>query len=390
MQNTQALMSLLERAADAKDFALIENPARNPAPFPDNSDSLNRDNMAAAMQCITQWESYRPTPLVELPDLAQHCGLGRVLYKDESSRFNLGSFKSLGGAYALAELVRKARERGEAIEQITVATATDGNHGRSLAWGARQLGCTAKIYIHAYVSEQRAEAMRQLGADVTRVDGNYEASLAACKRDANANGWQIISDTSWQGYRQIPLDIMAGYTVMAQEILAQLEATRPTHVFLPVGVGGLAAAVIAALWQDMNADLCQLISVESDKSCCCFRSIAAGTPTDYNIVEETLMAGLSCGEMSEVAWEILLPTLSHCACINDDAIAPLMRWFNQRTPSVEAGECSVAGLAALLQAQQNPSTWQALGLGPDSTVLLLGTEGASDPVLYRQLVEAAA
>jgi diaminopropionate ammonia-lyase len=231
--------------------------------------------------------------------------------------------------------------------------------------------------------------MSALGADVVRINGNYEASLAACKEAAELNSWPIVSDTSWKGYRDTPMQIMAGYSVMSKEIMEQMGLSRPSHTFLPIGVGGLAAGVVAPMWEDMNDKLGQIISVESHFSQCFLDSISNGKPTLVDIKEETLMAGLSCGEVSEIAWEILKPTLSHCMSIADDGIAKIMQLFANGDfgeTSVEAGECSASGLAALLIAKNNPSIWRQLELNKDSTVLLIGTEGATDPILYRQLI----
>ena len=374
--------------AAARDARIIANPAHNPAPFPDDENSLNSRNMQAAMDEITGWDAYAPTPLASLSDLAAFCGVKAVYYKDESTRFGLGSFKALGGAYAASQLVAKKIADGFSASDVTVATATDGNHGRSVSWGAQRAGYNAKIYIHEHVSEERAEAMRAYGAEVTRIAGNYEASLAACKADAEANGWDIVSDTSWEGYLDIPRTIMAGYTVMTNEALDQMGDTMPTHAFLPIGVGGLASAVAAPLWQRMGADLCNLISVESTMSSCFLESIAAGEPTLVDIAEETLMAGLSCGEISALAWDILRTTLTHCVAISDDAVAPLMRWLHQRDQSIEAGECSTSGIAALLQAHAQPEKWREMGFDENSVVLLIGTEGATDRALYEQLIAA--
>ncbi len=368
---------------------IITNAAHSAAAFPNLATSLNADNMAAAMAEISSWDGYAPTPLHNLGDVAALLGVKAVYYKDESPRFGLGSFKALGGAYAAAALVAGRVAEGANPSDVTIATATDGNHGRSVSWGAQRAGCNAKIYIHAHVSEARATAMRAYGADVIRIDGNYEASLDACKNDADTNGWDIVSDTSWPGYVDIPRDIMAGYTVMTNEALSPMGSEHPTHAFLPVGGGGLAAGVAAPLWQDMDADLCKLISVESTMSCCFLDSIAAGEPVLFDITEETLMAGLSCGEVSMLAWEILRPTLSHCMAIGDDAVAPLMKWFRDRSPGIEGGECATSGLAGLLTAHARPDDWQQMGFGPDSVVLLIGTEGATDRDLYEQLVASA-
>lgn len=375
--------------AAGKQARIIANKAHNPSAFPEAAGSLNSDNMKAAFDTITSWDGYAPTPLFSLQDVADFCGVKAVYYKDESPRFGLGSFKALGGAYAAAELVAAKIAEGKTAGDVTVATATDGNHGRSISWGSQRAGYNAKIYIHEHVSEERATAMQAFGADVTRVAGNYEASLAACKADATANGWDVVSDTSWDGYLDIPLKIMAGYTVMTNEALDQMSGTMPSHAFLPVGVGGLASAVAAPLWHRMGTDLCHLISVESTMSACFLESIDAGVPTLVDTSEETLMAGLSCGEISNLAWDILRTNLTHCMAISDDAVAPLMRWFAKRDHPIEAGECSTSGLAALLQAHANADQWSQMGFDENSVILLLGTEGATDRALYDQLIAAA-
>jgi len=366
---------------------IIANKAHRHLPFPDADHLLNKRNMGAALETISAWPGYTPTPLHDLPEIAAHCGVKRVVYKDESTRLGLGAFKALGGAYAVADLVSRKVAAGSDPATLTVTTATDGNHGRSVAWGAQLAGCQAKIYIHEHVSTARETAMQAFGAEVIRIKGNYEMSLQACKADAEAHGWFIVSDTSWEGYIEVPRTIMAGYTVMGQEIINQLAGARLSHAFLPVGVGGLASGVAAPLWAHMGENLCNLISVESTMSACFANSIEAGEPVLVDIKEETLMAGLSCGEVSLVAWEILQPTLSHCMAISDTAVPPLMRWFHERTPSIEAGECSVSGLAALLQAHQHQEAWQEMGFNADSVVLLIGTEGATDPMLYQKIID---
>ena len=380
---------MIAASAAARITKIVINKAHQKSPFPNASESLNADNMALALKEISGWPGYNPTPLHSLPAVAAACGVKAVLYKDEATRFNLGSFKALGGSYAVASLILAQKALGINATDITVATATDGNHGRSVSWGAQLSGCTAKIYIHKHVSIAREQAMQSFGADVIRVNGNYEASLAACKSDAEANGWHIVSDTSWEGYREIPLQVMAGYSVMSHEALAQMRDMRPTHAFLPIGVGGLAAGLVAPLWQAMGDALCKVISVESDMSACFLESIEAQTPTLIEISEETLMAGLSCGEVSGLAWDILRPTLSHCLSITDDAVAPLMRFLGQGLEndlSIEAGECSTAGLAALMAAKRDQSLWSALDFDENSVVLLIGTEGATDPELYQSIM----
>ena len=378
-----------EAAAMVKLNTFIENASKRNTEFPNSKTSLDSKKMFKAYEAISNWPDYKQTELIKLNKVAEWCGIKSVLYKDESTRFGLGSFKALGGAYAVATLAKEYQKEGKDSANLTVATATDGNHGRSVSWGAKLAGCKSKIFIHANVSQERERAMSLLGADVVRINGNYEASLAACKEAAELNNWPIVSDTSWKGYRETPMQIMAGYSVMSKEIIEQMGSSRPSHTILPIGVGGLAAGIVAPMWEDMNANLGKMISVESHFSQCFLNSISNGKPTLVDIKEETLMAGLSCGEVSEIAWEILKPTLSHCMSIADEGIAKIMQLFANGDfgeTSIEAGECSASGLAALLIAKNNPSIWRQLELNKDSTVLLIGTEGATDPILYKQLI----
>ena len=378
-----------EAAKMVKLATFIKNANRQHIEFPNIETSLDSKKMFEAYNAISSWPHYKQTELINLNKVADWCGVKSVVYKDESTRFGLGSFKALGGAYAVATLAKEYQREGRDASELTVATATDGNHGRSVSWGAQLAGCKSKIFIHANVSQERERAMSALGADVVRINGNYEASLAACKESAKLNNWPIVSDTSWEGYRETPMQIMAGYSIMSKEIIAQMDLSRPSHTFLPIGVGGLAAGIVAPMWEDMNDKLGQIISVESHFSQCFLDSISNGKPTLVDIKEETLMAGLSCGEVSEIAWEIRKPTLSHCMSITDGGIAKIMQIFANGgfgETNIEAGECSASGLAALLLAKNNPSIWRELNLNKNSTVLLIGTEGATDPVLYRQLI----
>lgn len=368
----------------------ITNQNHNPGTFPNDAHVLSNAQMQTAQSVIAAWPGYKPTELLELDLVAKACGVKSVLYKDESTRFGLQSFKALGGAYAIADVLNSFVSTGGKPEDFTAATATDGNHGRSVAWGAQQAGCNAKIYIHAHVSTAREDAMKAYGADVIRVDGNYEASLAACKSDAEKHGWQLVSDTSWDGYLDVPRQVLAGYSIISAEVMDQMGEQRPTHAFLPVGVGGLASGIVGPFWDDMGSNMCKAISVESAMSACFLESIRNDRPTLVDIAEETMMAGLSCGEISSLAWDILRPTLSHCLSITDAGVAPLMQAFahgqlTSDNAKIEAGECSTSGLAALIAATSDPALKNQLGLDENSIILLIGTEGATDPALYSDI-----
>jgi len=365
---------------------------------------LPRESFQQALEEIQSWPEYAPTPLIELASVASELSLGAVYYKHEGPRFGLGSFKALGGAYAalrvlqrevtsqIAHQVRLTDIRSgahrDAVATITLASATDGNHGRSLAWGAQRFGAPCRIYIHAEVSEWRAQAMREFGADVIRIDGDYDDSVEQCRRDAETNGWFVVSDTSWPGYTEPPRDVMSGYGVMVAEITEVL-AQAPTHAFLQGGVGGMAAAIAAGLRQVWRKDSPRICIVEPNLAPCLFESAKLGQPTSVDIAEETIMAGLSCGVPSPMAWEVLRNEASDFLVISDELIPPTVRRLAKSQggdPVIEAGESGVAGLAALIEAGRSPDLRRALLLDEDSRVVLIGSEGVTDPEIYAQIM----
>lgn len=367
---------------------------------------LTRAGFAAAAAEIRAWDGYAPTQLQSLDALAGALGLGGILYKDEGARFGLGSFKALGGAYAAGRvLVREInRQRGTAVTlediragrqvaaaaAITLTSATDGNHGRSLAWGASRLGARCVIYIHAEVSEGRAQAIRDLGAEVVRIEGDYDDSVRMARQNADANGWFVVSDTSWEGYVDPPRDVMAGYGVMVDEAVVQC-TDPPTHVVVQGGVGGLAAAVFARLRQTWGVRAPRMIVVEPDLAACLIASARAGTATSVAIDAETVMAGLSCGEPSEIAWRIISQECTDFLTIPDALVAPTMRLLAHPIgddPVVAAGESAVAGLAVTIAAARHRALAGELGLDADSRVLVFGTEGVTDADIYAQMIAA--
>ena len=368
---------------------------------------LSEQDFADAIGEISAWEGYEPTPLVSLGALAAELGVSRIDYKHEGPRFGLGSFKALGGAYAAQrvlqrELARRlekdvsladirAGKHRAASAVITLVSATDGNHGRSLAWACQRFGAPCRIYIHADVSEGRAQAMRDLGAEVVRIDGDYDASVALAREEADRNGWFVVSDTSWPEYSGPPRDVMAGYGVMTHEICDALKEP-PTHVFLQAGVGGLAASVAAMLRQYWGARAPRVIVVEPDRAACLFESARQGRATTVRIGEETIMAGLSCGEPSGMAWEILSEEASDFLTIPDAIVAPTVRLLARPLgddPELEAGESAVAGLAALIAVTQDAGLWAKLGLNDGARVLLIGSEGVTDPAVFAEIMKGS-
>jgi diaminopropionate ammonia-lyase len=381
------------------------NPRLSPA-----EDSLDKaapgvvDAAGFARACteIKAWPGYQPTTLRDLGGLAQKLQVGRIFYKDESTRFGLGAFKAVGGAYAvlrhlqdklgghvtLADLL--AGTYRDRTREITVCTATDGNHGKSVAWGARLFGCRAVIYIHQGVSIGRERAIAAFGAEMRRIPDNYDASVRACAADAAKNGWQVISDTTWEGYREIPRHVMHGYGVMMEEVLAQLPAGEDiTHVFIQAGVGGLPAAAAGYLWLELDALRPKIVIVEPEKAACHFESGKAGTPTAVTGKLDTLMAGLACGEVSPLAWSLLDKASFAFMTVPDAAAVFAMKTLAQgigTDPKIVGGEAGVGGLAGLIAAATEPAARSALLLDATSKILIIGSEGATDPVLYAKLV----
>jgi diaminopropionate ammonia-lyase len=353
---------------------------------------------------IASWPGYAPTQLVDLPWAAATAEVGIVRIKDESGRFGLGSFKALGGAYAVArvlasELARRrvtpaatSRQLAEgafagATAGITVTCATDGNHGRSVAWGARRFGCRCVIYVHGTVSQGRVDAIARYGAEVRRVPGTYDDAVRAAAQAADEHGWFVVSDTSWPGYTGVPVDVMQGYRLMADEAVAVWPEAPPTHCFIQGGVGGLAAAVSIQL-RTTCKPAPALIVVEPDHAACLLASAEAGEITGVPGDLDTLMAGLACGEPSLLAWQELERATAAFMAVPDSAAVECMRLLAKHGLTI--GESGVAGLAGLLLAAADPAARAILGLTRDSRVLLFGTEGATDPDLYRQLVGDAA
>ena len=310
--------------------------------------------------------------------MARACEVDALLLKDESRRFELMSFKALGGAYAVELL---ARERGGG-DGLTVTCATDGNHGRAVAWGARRVGAKAVIFVHETVSQGRIDAIAGFGAEVVVVPGTYDDAVRHAAVVAEQEGWQIVSDTSWPGYADLPRHVMQGYAVLAAEILEA--EPQPTHVFVPGGVGGLAAGVLSWLWELKGPERPVFVVVEPDQAACLFLSAERGEPTTFPGELDTIMAGLACGEPSMLAWRLLGPGTDAFMTITDDAVAQMMR--NLAEERIVSGESGATAIAGFHHAASDPAMREALCIGPHARVVCLSTEGATDPEIYRNIV----
>ena len=343
--------------------------------------SLSRKDIDEAYSSISNWKNYNPTPLIELNKLSKELNLNKIFYKDESKRFNLKSFKALGGAYAVEKITKGNKD-------IVVSTATAGNHGRSVAWGAKRLGLKCKIFISEFVSEARGQAMADLGADVIEVKGNYEKSLIECIKQSTEHNWQIVQDVAWKDYMVVPKYTMAGYTVMMKEIVDQIKNDQITHIILQAGVGGMAGAMVAGIARYLG-NVPETIVVEPDSAACVMESVKTGKIEKIDIKRESLMGGMSCGEVSLVPWEILKSSVKFCISLPDDDIAETMRLLGNSNFSEEkiiAGENSAPGVISLITSCTDAEIKERLKLNSNSNVLVIGCEGDTDKEMYQKLI----
>jgi diaminopropionate ammonia-lyase len=339
-------------------------------------------------------------------------GIGGLWVKDEAVRLSLNSFKVLGGSFAIYRYLQgrlgrpgseitfgelTSAEVRERLGPITFATATDGNHGRGVAWAASVLRQKSVIYVHSRTSSARVNAIRGYGAEVEIVDGTYDDAVRKVNRDAQKNGWQVISDTSWEGYEEIPTWIMQGYTTLfseAQEQLAAQGLEKPSHVLIQGGVGALAASGVGFYQRLFGSEAPKYVVVEPTRAACLLESarIGDGQPHGFEGDLGTIMAGLACGEPSPVAWRLLWSYADVFTAVPDYVSAKGMRVFGvplRGDPGVISGESGAVTLGALmylLESSVGEPLKRHLGLGSDSQVLLVNTESNTDPDYFRQVV----
>lgn len=373
---------------------------------------FDRHEMGKVLKFHQSFNIYQPTPLRKWGCLSSYLGVNSIYVKDESYRFGLNAFKVLGGAYAigryLAERLEmniedlsfnllKSPEIRERLGDITFITATDGNHGRGVAWAAQQLGQRAVVYMPKGSSQIRLDNIRATGAEAYIKEFNYDECVRLCAQQAEEHGWIVVQDTAWEGYQDIPVWIMQGYTTMAMEMLDQLEehgSSRPTHLFVQAGVGSYAAAMQGFFASMYGEDRPITVVVEPNQADCLYRSAAAndGTPRHVTGHMDTIMAGLACGEPSTIAWGILRD-YSELFVSCPDAVASLgMRILGNPLGDdapVIAGESGAVTAGLLYLLLRNPRMMEVrelLGLNHNSTILLINTEGDTDPDHYRKIV----
>ena len=379
-------------------------------------------NARAVREFHSSIPGYAPTPLAELDALAQSLGIAGMYVKDESYRFGLNAFKGLGGSYSLgcyiADQLRKEKAapaitaapdndiqvlsfaeitseetRGK-LGEITFVTATDGNHGRGVAWTAHMLGQKAVVYMPKGSVQERLENIRRLGAEAEITDVNYDDTVAFAARQAEEKGWVLIQDTAWEGYEEIPTWIMQGYMTLGLEAVEQLGGRKPTHIFLQAGVGAMSGALAAFFTDYYGADKPMITVVEPNKADCIYQTALADDGRVHAVTGDlaTIMAGLACGVPCTIGWNELDRCAENFASVPDWVAAKGMRILgnpagnDRRVISGESGAVTTGFVCELLQNESLAELRQTIGLDKDSVVLCISTEGDTDRENYRRIV----
>ena len=352
---------------------------------------------------------YVPTSLVRLKELAGCLGTAEVYVKDESKRFGLNAFKVLGGSWCIGRYI--AERLGIPLEEltyerltspstrarldgVTFVTATDGNHGRGIAWTAARLGVNSVVYMPKGSARERLENIRALGARAEITQWNYDGTVRFASHQAEEKGWILVQDTSWEGYEEIPGWIMEGYTTLALEIVEQLGDVRPTHIFLQAGVGAMAGAAAGFFASFYGKNRPVITVVEPHNANCMFRTAQAGDGELHKVAGDlnTIMAGLACGEPCPIAWEILDACAQNFLSVPDRVAAKGMRILGNplgsdpRIISGESGAVTAGVVAEIMKRESLASVREALGLKENSVVLCISTEGDTDQENYRSIV----
>ena len=371
-------------------------------------DTYSLSQAEAVREFHKSFPMYAPTPLAKLPETAKALGIGEIYVKDESHRFGLNAFKVLGGSYAIGNIlagklgkplsetgydVLTSAETKKALGDITFITATDGNHGRGVAWTANTLGQKSVVHMPKGTVAERLNNIRLAGADADIIDGNYDDAVRLSRKEAAENGWVIVQDTSWEGYEEIPAWIMQGYCTMGLEAYEQLPQ-KPTHIFLQAGVGSMAGTIAALFASIYGEERPRIIIVEPNNADCFYRTAKADDGNLHIVTGDmkTIMAGLACGEPCGLAWEILKNCADHFIAFPDWAAARGMRILgnplgtDDRVISGESGASGFGCMAAILTEPELAPLKQELGLDERSRALFFSTEGATDRENYRRIV----
>lgn len=373
-------------------------------------DRFGPENAKQVRAFHKSFPEYKETPLAELNVLAKELGVASIHVKDESWRFGLNAFKVLGGSYTIGNYIAKqlgvsitelpyeklvSQEVKEKLGQITFVTATDGNHGRGVAWTANRLEQKSVVYMPKGSAEERLHNIQALGADASITELNYDDAVRLAKEGQDKNGWVLVQDTAWEGYEEIPGWIMEGYITMAAEATEQLKGEKPTHIFLQAGVGAMSGAVcgyFASLYGDEERPVITI--VEPDQADCIYRTAQANDGKLHYVTSDmnSIMAGLCCGEPCTIAWNVLRDHADHFISMPDYIAAEGMRILGNPLPgdtrviSGESGAATLGFVAEVLRNPEHKDLKDALGLNQDSRILCFSTEGDTDRENYRRIV----
>ncbi|WP_226036123.1 diaminopropionate ammonia-lyase [Aquibacillus saliphilus] len=370
---------------------------------------LSTEESNKVLQFHKSYLKYKETPLTTLSALSNYLGVKQISVKDESQRYNLNAFKVLGGLYAIAKYIGnqlgipdeqltfdklKSPSVKESLGTLTFVSATDGNHGRGVAWAAQQLGHQAVIHMPKGSSSRRLQHIHDCGAEGYITDWNYDKTVEYVANSAKENGWVVIQDTAWEGYEEIPKWIMQGYSAIATEVINQSESKKPTHLFLQAGVGSFASAIIGSVISNYKETSPKIVIVEPDQANCFYRSFLAGKGEAVAVTGDmdTIMAGLACGVPNKVSWEIIRNYADIAVSCSDDVAATGMRILgnpldkDERIISGESGAVPMGLLYKLLSDPNLVKVKEELDLDSDSHILLINTEGDTDAVKYKQIV----
>lgn len=356
--------------------------------------------------------AYKPTPLHRLKELADYVGVKDIYLKDESYRFGLNAFKVLGGSYAIVKIIAQrldmdvedlpfevlvSKEIKEKLGDLTFVTATDGNHGRGVAWAANQIGQKSVVFMPENSTAERLENIRKENSQAEILPMNYDECVRHANKMAEENGWIMIQDTAWEGYEAIPTWIMQGYLTMAYEAYLQLTLDQavPTHIFLQAGVGSMASAVTGFFASVYKNNLPVVTVCEPVKANCLFQTAKYGKGEELVFVTgemDTIMAGLACGEPCTIGWNVLASYASHFLSVPDSTAAHGMRILGnplKGDPDIISGESGAVGIGVVSQVMNRPDLQyikDRIGLNSDSVILCISTEGNTDALRYRELV----
>ncbi|MDO5732432.1 MAG: diaminopropionate ammonia-lyase [Eubacteriales bacterium] len=372
-------------------------------------DFLSMEACANVSSYHKSYPQYTSTPLVELKETAAHFGLKNVFVKDESYRFGLNAFKVLGASYAMGVYLAEklglpleklsyealtSQEAKEKLGDMTFITTTDGNHGRGLAWTAQQLGYKSIVKMPKGSAQERLDNIRACGSDAEITDMNYDDAVRHCNELAQKHGYVMVQDTAWEGYTQIPKDIMRGYATMAFEAIEQLGDTVPTHVFLQAGVGSMAGAVAGLLANHYGDKKPMIVIVEPNKADCIYRTAEAKDGKLHFVTGDmdTIMAGLACGEPNQIGWDVLTETAEYAVSAPDWVAARGMRVLgnpvgqDRKIISGESGAATFGFVSTVMEREELKELREQLKLDENSVVLCFSTEGDTDRKNYLDTV----